>query len=60
MATVSVRYIVHDVDQAIAFYTEHLGFAEMMHPAPTFAPRPSEAAVCISAARSSKGSADDS
>ena len=37
MATVSVRYIVHDVDQAIAFYTEQLGFAELMHPAPTFA-----------------------
>ena len=26
MATVSVRYIVHDVEEAIAFYTEHLGF----------------------------------
>jgi len=37
MATVSVRYIVDDVDAAIAFYTRHLGFAEVMHPAPTFA-----------------------
>jgi catechol 2,3-dioxygenase-like lactoylglutathione lyase family enzyme len=37
MATVSVRYIVNDVDAAIAFYCEHLGFAEVMHPAPTFA-----------------------
>jgi catechol 2,3-dioxygenase-like lactoylglutathione lyase family enzyme len=37
MATVSVRYIVHDVDAAIDFYTEHLGFTEEMHPAPTFA-----------------------
>jgi catechol 2,3-dioxygenase-like lactoylglutathione lyase family enzyme len=37
MATVSVRYIVHDVDQAISFYRDHLGFAELMHPAPTFA-----------------------
>jgi len=37
MATVSVRYIVHDVDQAIAFYCRHLGFTEVMHPAPTFA-----------------------
>src|SRR5438094_3797963 len=37
MATVSVRYIVNDVDAAIAFYTKHLGFAEVMHPAPTFA-----------------------
>lgn len=37
MATVSVRYIVYDVDQAIAFYCEHLGFSEVMHPAPQFA-----------------------
>ena len=37
MATVSVRYIVHDVDAAIAFYCRHLGFTEVMHPAPTFA-----------------------
>lgn len=34
MATVSVRYIVDDVDAAIAFYTKHLGFAVVMHPAP--------------------------
>ena len=37
MATVSVRYIVHDVDDAIAFYCGRLGFHEDMHPAPTFA-----------------------
>jgi catechol 2,3-dioxygenase-like lactoylglutathione lyase family enzyme len=37
MATVSVRYIVDDVDAAIAFYCRHLGFDEVMHPAPTFA-----------------------
>ena len=37
MATVSVRYIVNDVDEAIAFYCGHLGFKEEMHPAPTFA-----------------------
>jgi catechol 2,3-dioxygenase-like lactoylglutathione lyase family enzyme len=37
MATVQVRYIVHDVDAAIAFYTQHLGFEEAMHPGPTFA-----------------------
>jgi catechol 2,3-dioxygenase-like lactoylglutathione lyase family enzyme len=37
MATVSVRYIVNDVDAAIAFYCQHLGFHEEMHPAPTFA-----------------------
>jgi len=37
MATVQVRYIVHDVDAAIAFYCQHLGFKEVMHPAPAFA-----------------------
>ena len=37
MATVSVRYIVDDVDAAIAFYTERLGFREDMHPVPSFA-----------------------
>ena len=36
-ARVQVRYIVHDVDAAIAFYCGHLGFHEDMHPAPTFA-----------------------
>ncbi|MGH3758022.1 VOC family protein [Actinophytocola sp.] len=35
--TVRVRYIVHDVDAALAFYTGLLGFTEVMHPAPTFA-----------------------
>ena len=28
MATVGVRYIVDDVDAAIAFYCQHLGFEE--------------------------------
>jgi len=37
MATVQVRYIVNDVDAAIAFYCQHLGFREEMHPAPSFA-----------------------
>jgi catechol 2,3-dioxygenase-like lactoylglutathione lyase family enzyme len=37
MATVSVRYIVNDVDAAIAFYCGNLGFTEVMHPAPAFA-----------------------
>jgi catechol 2,3-dioxygenase-like lactoylglutathione lyase family enzyme len=37
MSTVQVRYIVTDVDAAIAFYITHLGFHEDMHPAPTFA-----------------------
>lgn len=35
MAT--VRYIVHDVDAALAFYCGQLGFREVMHPAPAFA-----------------------
>jgi catechol 2,3-dioxygenase-like lactoylglutathione lyase family enzyme len=35
MAT--VRYIVNDVEEAIAFYTGHLGFDVVMHPAPEFA-----------------------
>jgi catechol 2,3-dioxygenase-like lactoylglutathione lyase family enzyme len=37
MATVQVRYIVRDVDAAIEFYCKHLGFQEVMHPAPAFA-----------------------
>ncbi len=37
MATVSVRYIVNDVDAAIEFYCGNLGFTEVMHPAPAFA-----------------------
>jgi catechol 2,3-dioxygenase-like lactoylglutathione lyase family enzyme len=37
MATVQVRYIVNDVDAAIAFYCQNLGFTEVMHPSPMFA-----------------------
>ena len=37
MPTVSVRYIVNDVDAAIAFYCGLLGFHEEMHPNPSFA-----------------------
>jgi catechol 2,3-dioxygenase-like lactoylglutathione lyase family enzyme len=37
MSTVRVRYIVHDVDAAIPFYTDCLGFAVVMHPVPSFA-----------------------
>jgi catechol 2,3-dioxygenase-like lactoylglutathione lyase family enzyme len=36
VASVSVRYIVLDVDASIAFYTQHLGFSVDMHPAPLF------------------------
>jgi catechol 2,3-dioxygenase-like lactoylglutathione lyase family enzyme len=35
--TVSVRYIVDDVDAAIGFYCQNLGFTEVMHPSPAFA-----------------------
>jgi catechol 2,3-dioxygenase-like lactoylglutathione lyase family enzyme len=34
---VSVRYIVTDVEEAIAFYTTHLGFTERMSALPAFA-----------------------
>jgi catechol 2,3-dioxygenase-like lactoylglutathione lyase family enzyme len=32
-----MRYIVNDLDAAIAFYNQHLGFQTVMHPAPAFA-----------------------
>jgi catechol 2,3-dioxygenase-like lactoylglutathione lyase family enzyme len=37
MTPVQVRYIVNDVDVAIAFYTQKLGFRLEMNPAPAFA-----------------------
>jgi len=37
MAKVQVRYIVNDVDEAIAFYRDRLGFHLDLHPAPMFA-----------------------
>ena len=37
MSAVSVRYLVHDVDAAIAFYTQQLGFQVDLHPGPGFA-----------------------
>ena len=37
MATASVRYIVGDVDAAIAFYRDQLGFRVEFHPGPGFA-----------------------
>jgi catechol 2,3-dioxygenase-like lactoylglutathione lyase family enzyme len=33
----SVRYIVDEMDPALAFYRDRLGFEVVMHPAPTFA-----------------------
>jgi catechol 2,3-dioxygenase-like lactoylglutathione lyase family enzyme len=37
MSNVSVRYFVDDMDAAVDFYTQHLGFAIAMRPAPSFA-----------------------
>jgi catechol 2,3-dioxygenase-like lactoylglutathione lyase family enzyme len=37
MATVSVRYIVDDVEETVAFYTGRLGFSVELNPAPGFA-----------------------
>jgi catechol 2,3-dioxygenase-like lactoylglutathione lyase family enzyme len=37
MALVSVRYIVDDVEEALAFYTSHLGFSPLSNAAPAFA-----------------------
>lgn len=37
MAELGVRYIVSDVDAAIGFYVDRLGFRLDMHPAPGFA-----------------------
>ena len=37
MATVNVRYMVHDVEAAIAFYTAHFGFKVLSSAAPAFA-----------------------
>jgi len=36
MATVNVRYFVNDVNEAISFYTAHLGFVVERQPAPGF------------------------
>jgi catechol 2,3-dioxygenase-like lactoylglutathione lyase family enzyme len=37
MSTVNVRYMVDDVDEAVAFYTKHLGFTLLSSAAPAFA-----------------------
>src|SRR2546428_9895798 len=37
MATVTVRYMVDNVDAAVAFYTTHLGFTLHSNAAPAFA-----------------------
>lgn len=35
--TVNVRYIVDDVERAVAWYTQHLGFTPLTNAAPAFA-----------------------
>src|SRR5262249_40538783 len=37
VATVNVRYMVDDVDAAVAWYTKHLGFTLLSNAAPAFA-----------------------
>ncbi len=37
LKSVSIRYIVNDVDEAIGFYTKMLDFRVDMHPAEEFA-----------------------
>jgi len=37
VTTVNVRYMVDDVDVAVAFYTKHLGFTLLSNAAPAFA-----------------------
>jgi catechol 2,3-dioxygenase-like lactoylglutathione lyase family enzyme len=37
MTTVNVRYMVDDVEAAVAFYTTHLGFTLISNAAPAFA-----------------------
>src|SRR5215207_5633982 len=46
MATVSVRYIVDDVDAAIAFYTERLGFGVEFNPPVSRSSREASCASC--------------
>lgn len=35
--TVNVRYMVNDVDEALSWYTKHLGFTQLSNHAPAFA-----------------------
>jgi catechol 2,3-dioxygenase-like lactoylglutathione lyase family enzyme len=37
MTQVNIRYMVHDVDAAVAFYTTHLGFTLLSNKSPAFA-----------------------
>jgi catechol 2,3-dioxygenase-like lactoylglutathione lyase family enzyme len=56
--SVNVRYMVDDVDAAVAFYTTHLGFTPLSNAAPTFADvARGELRLLLSGARSSAGRA---
>jgi catechol 2,3-dioxygenase-like lactoylglutathione lyase family enzyme len=58
MATVNVRYMVDDVDAAVAFYTTHLGFTLNSNAAPAFADvTRGELRLLLSGATSSAGRA---
>jgi catechol 2,3-dioxygenase-like lactoylglutathione lyase family enzyme len=37
VTTVNVRYVVHDVDAAVEFYTTHFGFTLLSNMSPAFA-----------------------
>jgi catechol 2,3-dioxygenase-like lactoylglutathione lyase family enzyme len=37
MSSASIRYFVHDVDAAVSFYSDQLGFSVDARPAPSFA-----------------------
>ena len=54
--SVNVRYMVDDVDAAVAFYTAHLGFTPLSNAAPAFADIVrGELRLLLSGAKSSAG-----
>ena len=56
MATVNVRYMVDDVDAAVAWYTRHLGFSLLSNAAPAFADvTPGSLRLLLSGPKSSAG-----
>jgi len=56
MSTVNVRYMVDDVEAAVAFYTTHLGFTLKSNAAPAFADvTRGELRLLLSGATSSAG-----
>jgi catechol 2,3-dioxygenase-like lactoylglutathione lyase family enzyme len=56
MTSVNVRYMVDDVEAAVAFYTTHLGFTLNMNAAPAFADvTRGELRLLLSGATSSAG-----